>query len=149
MIKRARSTRRAAVAALVILASTFVATQPASAAGPDQTWPAGTQYQSTRLRDRADSGPAAGAAVRLTFGEGDVIGFTGGCNSYGGHGVIENGHLRLTSDLTGTLMLCSDDLMKTEAWFAGLLQAEPEFRLRSGGRLELRDDAARAEFVAS
>jgi heat shock protein HslJ len=141
--------KRAATAALIVLASTLVATQPASAAAHASAWPADSQYQSTRLRDRDDSGPAAGAQVRLTFGAEGVIGFTAGCNSYGGHGVIDDEHLHLTDDLTGTLKLCSDDLMKTEAWFAALLTADPEFRTRSGGRLELRDGSARAEFQLS
>ena len=138
-------TTRWSVAALVVLGSLFTSAQAASAA---PAWPADTQYRSTELRGTNGGGPAAGTTVELTFREGNVIGFTAGCNSYGAHGVIRHGRLVLTDDLVGTLLGCPEDLQRTEEWFAQLVVSGPEFKLRSGGRLELRDDHERAKFTS-
>lgn len=91
-----------------------------------------------------------GSTVTLSFGAGNQVGGSGGCNSYGGQYQVQDGTLSF-SQIVSTLMACADEgVTRQEQQYFQALEAAGRFEL-TGDQLMIWYDAGQGvlNFVAA
>ncbi|MFI7597465.1 META domain-containing protein [Actinoplanes sp. NPDC049681] len=94
--------------------------------------PSGSELADRTFVSADDPGArlVAGTRVRLTFRPG-TLAAEGGCNHLTGKLAVEGDRLVVT-DVGGTLMACSPELMEQDAWLTAFLQARPHWEFDAG-----------------
>ncbi|MEV8507949.1 META domain-containing protein [Actinoplanes sp. NPDC051475] len=130
------------LAVVTIMAMTGCGGQSDAAAPP----PAASQLWERTFVSAEDPGAnlVPGTRVRLTFRPGTLTA-EGGCNHLTGKLTVEGDQLVVT-DVGGTLMACSPELMEQDAWLTAFLQARPRWEL-DGGTLVLSSGTDRLRLV--
>ncbi|MQA26760.1 MAG: META domain-containing protein [Micromonosporaceae bacterium] len=108
--------------------------------------PAGRTFLSSSLTDKGKPRPlVSGSRIRLAF-KGAGLEVHAGCNHFTGDAEFDGDRL-VVSNLGGSEMGCSQDLMKQDEWLTGFLTGKPNWRLdgdtliltRAEARIELTD----------
>jgi len=118
----------------------------ADASGSASGWPAGRQFQSTRVTDAGRDRPlVAGTRIELRFFEDGRLSAQAGCNHIGGDGRIDGDRLVL-GELSMTEMGCDEPRHSQDEWLADFLGAKPTWSL-SGTDLVLGDGDVEVRLV--
>lgn len=123
--------RLAALCVLATAAATACSSSEEPKAPDDSATPMGHTYISTEVD--GDSIPGGGP-MTLTFADGRISA-NSGCNTSSGTVDLSN-HILHTSPLAGTLMACTGDRGRADAWQNTFLESDPTWRL-DGDKLTL------------
>lgn len=77
--------------------------------------------------------------VTATFGEDGSLSGSDGCNDYSTTYEVDGDSIAIASEITSTLMACSEEIMEQASWYISALTNAATWSLDPSGALELRD----------